>query len=136
MNAAELWLKYAKTGWSGDADAMGEEDFIAAMAEVREAYAGEAKPDGKTWLCGECKKTVQNDILPPFGCPYCHAYHWSFLPNPGATPSDELVKVLRELAETAKEFRANRPYSIRNDEYGLKLNDALASAERILKERA
>ena len=132
MNAAELWLKYAKTGWSGDADAMGEEDFIAAMAEVREAYAGEAKPDGKTWLCGECKKTVQNDILPPFGCPHCHAYHWSFLPNPGASPSDDMVKVLSGLVSWMNENSEHCRIDCEHMDCA-EARNALEPAERILK---
>ena len=89
---------------------------------IREAYAGEAKPQ-EADLC--------NETLGHHRCQLAKGHNgWH---SSGASPSDDLVKVLTELTQSAKEFYDYRPFSIRSDSQGMKLRTSLASAERILK---
>ena len=140
--AKKIWGQLPKYQTSGDSI-----DVASAARIIREAYAGEAKPTCPQ--CGEPMELMMRRISensqsgvkllckgPELSY---HEFRIFSLADfaqffRGASPSDELVKVLRRLGEWNKKH----PKAYVMSEGGLRecekeLDDICASAERILK---
>ena len=105
---------------------------------LREAYAGEAKPvapwtayeeNGFWYFCGIAPRNGEAKRFGPFAKD--DVGHYLEKTKAGASPSDELVKVLTEARDFTETLLTHGDASI-----SIAAKHIWASAERILKERA